>query len=167
MKDLRVPEELRGLFKKPFGELYSGQGLKPAQDIKAVLKDERIIVVGDVTLRNVLAIGLKPSLAIVDLKTKRDREMLLGGKAIKVRNSPGMITQELWNSIHENIDKEDVTILVDGEEDLAVLPCILEAEWDAIILYGQPNEGIVLVKVDEDKKLKASMLLKMLSSVSG
>jgi uncharacterized protein (UPF0218 family) len=38
---------------------------------------------------------------------------------------------------------------VDGEEDLAVLPCLLNSPKDAFILYGQPNEGVVLVKVDE------------------
>lgn len=165
MKDLRVPEELRGLFKKPFGELYGGKGLGPIKEIKATLGDESVVVVGDVTLKNALAVDIKPSLAIVDLKTKRGLEMELEGEALEARNPPGMITERLWDAIHEGLRAEGAIILVDGEEDLAVLPCILEAEWDTIILYGQPDEGIVLVRVDEEKKMKASIILKMLTSV--
>ena len=42
-----------------------------------------------------------------------------------------------------------VIIEVKGEEDLAVLPCILNAPKDTFILYGQPKEGVVLVCVNE------------------
>ncbi len=162
MKDLRVPAELRGLFKRPWGELYKGKGLGPALRIKSDIAGEDVIVVGDVTLRNITEVGIRPKLAIVDLKTKRENEVKFFGETIVVKNSPGTISRELWKAIHENIDKEGVTILVRGEEDLAVLPCILESDWNTVILYGQPDEGIVLVRVDEDKKMKASMVLKML-----
>lgn len=162
MKDLRVPAELRGLFKRPWGKLYKGEGLGPALRIRSDIAGEDIIVVGDVTLKNVKEVGIKPKLAIVDLKTKRENEMEFFGETLVVDNPPGTISRELWEAIHENIDKEGVTILVRGEEDLAVLPCILESDWNTVILYGQPDEGIVLVRVDEDKKMKASMVLKML-----
>ncbi len=162
MKDLRVPAELRGLFKKPWGKLYKGKGLGPALKIKSEIAGENVIVVGDVTLRNITEVGIKPRLAIVDLKTKRENEVEFSGNAVVVNNPPGTISKELWEAIHENIDKEGVTILVRGEEDLAVLPCILEADWNTIILYGQPNEGIVLVRVNEDKKMRAGIVLKML-----
>ncbi len=164
MKDFRVPEELRILFKKPFGELYKGKGIAPASRIKKELKNERVIIVGDVTLKNASDVGIKPSLAIVDLKTKRG-EVKLKSNETMVRNPPGMITEELWDEIHRKIDVDNAKIIVDGEEDLAVLPCVLEADWDTIILYGQPEEGIVLVRVTEEKKMEASILLKMLPSV--
>lgn len=164
MKDFRVPEELRILFKKPFGELYKGKGIAPASRIKKELKNERVIIVGDVTLKNASDVGIKPSLAIVDLKTKRG-EVKLKSNETMVRNPPGMITEELWDEIHRKIDVDNAKIIVDGEEDLAVLPCVLEADWNTIILYGQPEEGIVLVRVTEEKKMEASILLKMLPSV--
>lgn len=165
MKGLKVPDEFRSIFKKPFGEIYKGKGLKPAEKLKDKLKGKKVIVVGDVTLKNVLAAGIKPNLAVVDLKTTRNVEATttLGENVIKVRNPPGMITQELWDRIHEAVCKDGSVILVDGEEDLAVLPCIIEADWDTVVLYGQPDEGIVFVDVTEDKKMEASILLKLLT----
>ena len=162
MKDLKLPQELRGIFKRPFGEVYKGEGLKPAQEIKSRLKGEKVIVVGDVTLKNMLAVGVKPSLAVVDLKTKRSIEMPAVENVFEARNPPGTITRELWNKIHEAVEKDGSVVLVEGEEDLAVLPCILEADWNTVVLYGQPDEGIVFIKVTEDKKTEAGMILKFL-----
>lgn len=165
MKDLKLPEEFKSIFKKPFGDVYKGEGVKPAQEIKSKLKGEKVIVVGDMTLKNMLAVGVKPGLAVVDLKTKRSIEMPAAGKNVfKAKNPPGMITNDLWEKIHKALEKDGSVVLVEGEEDLAVLPCILEAEWDAAVLYGQPDEGIVFVKVDENKKIEAGMMLKLLLS---
>lgn len=166
MRDLLIPKELRSIFKKPFGTLYAGNGLEAAEKVKEELKDEKLIIVGDVTLKNMLAVGVKPSLAIIDLKTKREIKEVqeLGGSVVEARNPAGMISKELWDRIHEAVEKPGTLILVDGEEDLAVLPCVIEADWDTVILYGQPDEGIVLVRVDEEKKLEAGMILKVLLS---
>jgi uncharacterized protein (UPF0218 family) len=164
MQDLSIPKDLRPLFKKPFGELLQGKGLEAARKVKRMLKGEKLIVVGDVTLQNMLAVGVKPDLAIVDLKTKRKDEIesSVGGRVIKARNPAGTIAGELWEQIQAGLENPGTTILVDGEEDLAVLPCIMEADWDTVILYGQPDEGIVYVKVDEENKMKAGMILKLL-----
>lgn len=166
MKDLRVPSELRGVFKKPFGELFTGEGLTPANNVKSKLKGEKLVIVGDVTLRNMLAVGVKPDLAIVDQKAMRKplQPEELEGEVVKAVNPPGMISKDLWDKIHDAVIKSGTTILVDGEEDLAVLPCIIEADWDTIVLYGQPGEGIVYVDVNEKTKLEAGMILKVLIS---
>lgn len=164
VRDLLIPRELRGFFKKPFGELYAGEGMEAALKVKEQLKGEKLIIVGDVTLRNMLSLGVKPDLAIVDLKTKRGAEEAQepGGRVVRARNPAGMISRELWECIHEAVEHPGTLILVEGEEDLAVLPCILEADWGTVILYGQPDEGIVLVRVDEEKKLEAGLILKVL-----
>jgi uncharacterized protein (UPF0218 family) len=164
MKDLTISKEIRPLLKKPFGTLIKGKGLKPAEYIKENLKGEKVIVVGDVTLKNILAVGIKPALAVIDLKTKREikKDSVFKKKTVKAKNPPGMITKELWDKIHESMDKHGSLVVVDGEEDLAVLPCILEADWDSIVLYGQPDEGIVMVKVTEEKKFDAGTIIKMI-----
>ena len=101
MKDLTVSKEIRPLLKKPFGKVYKGKDLKPAEEIKADLKGEKVIVVGDVTLKNILAVGIRPSLAIIDLKTKRNikEDSAFKEKTVKAKNPPGMITKELWDEI--------------------------------------------------------------------
>ena len=182
MEDIKLPEELRKVFKKPFGEVFKGSGLKPAEEIKKRLNGEKVIIVGDVTLKNILAVGIKPSLSIIDMKTKQKAEktfdetnlgVLMGperglkeyldtSNVIKVKNPPGTISKDLWEKIHEHIEKDGSVILVDGEEDLAVLPCILEADWNCVILYGQPDVGIIFVRVTEEKKVDASTILKLI-----
>ncbi len=176
MENIRLPEELRDVFKKPFGEVFEGSGLEPAEGVREKLGGEKVIVVGDVTLKNVLAAGIVPCLSIVDMKTKRKKSeepfnvANLGFKAdqvdvsnvVKVKNPSGTISKELWETIHEYIEKDGSVIFVDGEEDLAVLPCILEADWDSVVLYGQPDVGIIFVRVTEDKKVDASTILKLM-----
>ena len=164
MKDLTISKEIRPLLKKPFGKVFKGEGTEPAEAIKENLKGEKVIVVGDVTLKNILAVGIKPALAVIDLKTKREitQDSVFTEKTAKAKNPPGMITKELWDKIHESMDRQGSLIIVDGEEDLAVLPCILEADWDSIVLYGQPDEGIVMVKVTEEKKFDAGTIIKMI-----
>ncbi len=63
-----------------------------------------------------------------------------------MKNPQGMITAQLWESIRESIDDGNI-IVVEGEEDLAVIPCILEADWDDVVVYGQPDEGIVFINI--------------------
>ena len=55
--------------------------------------------------------------------------------------------------------KAPVRILVDGEEDLLVIPVCIHAPDYAIIMYGQPNEGLVVVKINEEIKKKTKSIL--------
>jgi len=162
MEDLVLPDGLRYLLKKPFGEVLEGAGRETALKAKKLVGKSRIVIVGDVTLRNMLEVGVVPDLAVVDLKTKRTEEMKdLAGDVIEVKNPPGMITSELWEKVSENIDK-GVTLLVEGEEDLAVIPCVLEADWNSFVLYGQPDVGIVAVEVTEEVKERAGMIVRLM-----
>jgi len=45
-----------------------------------------------------------------------------------------------------------VRIFVRGEEDLAALPAILLAPEGSVVLYGQPDEGVVFVSITKSKK---------------
>jgi GTP-dependent dephospho-CoA kinase len=75
------------------------------------------------------------------------------GKDFFVRNPSGNITNELWDAIRKSLENEGkVKIVVSGEEDLSVLPFILESPTNTVILYGLRDRGMVRVKVN--KKLK-------------
>jgi len=56
--------------------------------------------------------------------------------------------------------EEKIKIIVEGEEDLATLPAILYAPMGSAVVYGQPNEGSVLVDVTAEKKLHIEELIK-------
>jgi uncharacterized protein (UPF0218 family) len=55
--------------------------------------------------------------------------------------------------------EEDATIIVDGEEDLLAIPAVLEAPLRALIVYGQPSQGIVVVEASSQRKAKLAKLL--------
>ena len=72
---------------------------------------------------------------------------------LNVKSTPGVITDELQETIQKAFQLVKsgfrVLILVDGEEDLAAIPCILMAPPGSLVLYGQPGEGLVVCEVDK------------------
>ena len=51
-------------------------------------------------------------------------------------------------------------IEVDGEEDLATLACIHIFEVGGTVVYGQPDAGLVLVTITDEKKSEIADMLK-------
>ena len=60
------------------------------------------------------------------------------------KNPAGTLSAELLDGLKEALDHMPALVCVDGEEDLAVIPLVMMAPEGALILYGQPGEGIVL-----------------------
>jgi uncharacterized protein (UPF0218 family) len=52
-----------------------------------------------------------------------------------------------------------VRVFVYGEEDMLALPLFIMVPDGSVVLYGQPLEGMVIVKVNEDIRRKAQYLL--------
>ena len=75
---------------------------------------------------------------------------------MSIRNPQGALTDELYEAVktaYKKVhQKQRVLMIVDGEEDLAFLPCLLEAEEKWIVCYGQPDEGIVVVEPTPTRK---------------
>jgi uncharacterized protein (UPF0218 family) len=55
-----------------------------------------------------------------------------------------------------------VRLIVNGEEDLLVLPVCIHAPENSIVLYGQPNKGLVLVQITTEIRNKAQTLLDLM-----
>ncbi len=153
---LILPDSLRDEFKKPLGKLHKSIDLikEPLQE--QLSKDKLIISIGDVTTMNLVDEDVIPQLCIVDNITRREPVELnleYTDNVVYVDNPAGCITDELVEQVIDSLSKATldnlIIIEVKGEEDLAVLPCILNAPKDALVLYGQPGEGVVLVKVNE------------------
>lgn len=153
---MKLPEEKRHIFKKPLGRLF--RKTEEALNYLKSLNYEEIITVGDVVSAKLLKNSFEPDMVIIDFATKRspagDKNIEKIKKykvpSVEVRNPAGYITDELWNKI-ENTDKP-VKIIVEGEEDLATLPATLSAPIGSVVVYGQPQEGMVLIEVTEEKK---------------
>jgi uncharacterized protein (UPF0218 family) len=82
----------------------------------------------------------------------------------EVDNPPGSISQQLQNAVSgsmKNIGRSQRTrIVVNGEEDLAVIPAVIEAPLGTAVVYGQPSEGMVIIVTTREKKEKARRLLR-------
>ncbi|ACS33003.1 GTP-dependent dephospho-CoA kinase [Thermococcus gammatolerans] len=165
-----LPPSLRDKLKEPLGELVRGEIPEPYLRILPLLrKVPFLITVGDVVTENVIRLGMHPSVAIYDHRTKRrDYNPSVGSEAVflTVRNPPGTITKALLNAVRKGVEiagrGRSVHIKVNGEEDLAAIPAVLYAPLGSVVLYGQPDEGVVLIKVTpECKRRCASILAKM------
>jgi len=51
-------------------------------------------------------------------------------------------------------------LIVNGEEDLLVLPVLVEALLGSVLYYGQPNDGVVRVKISQKKKQLGRILMR-------
>ncbi len=160
MVSLKLSERLRKELKEPLGELFSS-----IDDVK--IDSKIIICVGDETTKQVLNSGILPKICIYDGKVMRKSvpipDILKNHNAeeIHVRNPPGHLTKEIFNVLGRALaSKSNIKIVVDGEEDLAVLAAIDLAPIDSLILYGQPHEGVVAIKVDKRIKDKVKGILR-------
>jgi uncharacterized protein (UPF0218 family) len=160
--------------KKPLGTLYRGKGRDTIEKFAVELgSPTKLISVGDVTTFHLLEVGIIPDICIVDNRTKRkpvssnvsSRNMDKGYDELSVDNPAGIITDELIKTLCEAFASEKtIRIFVRGEEDLATLPVILLAPLGSVVLYGQPDEGVVFVRVTEEKKEEIRTLFEKLIS---
>ncbi|MCL2687443.1 MAG: DUF359 domain-containing protein [Methanobrevibacter sp.] len=167
---LILEDNLRYEFKKPLGKVYP----LFTDAINSIKSSKFIISVGDATTNNLLKADIYPNISIIDNLIQRknhNHNIIHTENVLNAKNPPGTITDDLWETIGVAIEKsttgdcENQLIIVDGEEDLAVLPMILMGPEEAIVLYGQPNEGLVFVNIF-DVKNKANELIKKLKKVS-
>ncbi|WP_088862318.1 GTP-dependent dephospho-CoA kinase [Thermococcus celer] len=165
--------ELRGELKNPLGELIRGEIPEPYIRVREELeKAPHLITVGDVVTENVLKLGIRPSVAIYDHRTKRHEynpRIEIGAVVITVQNPPGTITKALLDAVRKGLGLAErgrrVYIKVNGEEDLAAIPAVLYAPPDSIVLYGQPDEGVVLIRVTPECKLKCGKIMSKMEVV--
>jgi uncharacterized protein (UPF0218 family) len=154
---LRLPEGERHLLKKPFGNLY-----RDIQEILPLLTGKKVYAVGDVVTRNLLQHGITPALAVIDQRSMRkpcDDIPSYPAHRFSARNPAGVITEDLIDRIDQALCSEPAVILVEGEEDLAVLPVVVRAPEGGILLYGQPHEGVVIREITPEAKKEAEALL--------
>lgn len=161
-KDLILPETLRDELSKPLGEII--------QDIPLTLDSNTVITVGDMVTKTFKGSGIDPRLSIVDFRTERRgqfknvQDLGFSGNEniVRVKNPAGIITSNLFNEIlrlAQDDDTKKKVIVVDGEEDLVVLPAILVFPLGYQVFYGQPGKGMVQVSITEEIKNKTLFLL--------
>ena len=164
--------ELRIKLKKPIGTLIRGSFAETMRIFKNMTEKEKpafIISVGDAVSKNLAENHMSPQLSIVDNRVMRrniQSASLSAEKTIHVKNPPGTITEEAIGAIQEATKSNcRVKIVVDGEEDLLALVAVLYSPEKAFVVYGQPYEGVVVVKVTSEKKAEVAEILKAMENV--
>ena len=164
---MRLSEKLRDQLKKPLGLLIPENYTTKENISKNIAKDAFVITVGDATTEKMIKFGFDVSLQIVDSLEKRNKRDLPEGKVKTILtcvNPAAEITAESISVIRQAFDiTSPVRIIVKGEEDLLVLPVAVYAPNNSVILYGQPNEGLVIVQVTEEVRNKASSIMNSMS----
>jgi len=159
--DLRLKQDARLDISRPKGMLVKKMP-------RELFKGKLILAVGDAVFKNLFDIGIRPDLCVLDLKVRRQKieppaEALKGYIILKTRNPPGWITLESWKTIKDAIQSvtagQKVAVLVEGEEDLLGFPVAIYAPSGSILIYGQPGEGAVIVRMNEAERKRALRLL--------
>ena len=165
---MQLPDDLRDQLKKPLGNLISDNDPNRENIIKKNSAESIIITVGDRTTENMLQLGLKPQVQIIDGLEKRDQCLVPADDTVNTklscRNPPGEITEESIQVIQKAFSCEPpVRITVDGEEDLLVLPACIFAPENSVVMYGQPNEGLVIVTITPEIRAKVQKILDVMN----
>ena len=161
---MQLPNDLRDQLKNPLGNLIKDNDIDKENIIKEISAESVLITVGDRTTENMLQLGLKPQIQIIDGLEKRNKRLVPADDTINTnlscKNPPGEITEESIQVIQKAFSCEPpVRITVDGEEDLLVLPVCMSAPENSVVMYGQPNEGLVLVHVTPEIQAKVQKIL--------
>lgn len=148
-------EDLRVFLSKPFGFLFVGNKFWETK----IPYEHNVITVGDyVTQSYIEFLNQAPPLAFIDLKTKREtimNESIISffDNVIKIENPQGTVFLEgILTSLLEAVigfPEDKTLVIVKGEEDLIPLALTyLNLPEDTIVVYGQPNVGVVAYKIE-------------------
>ncbi len=164
---MHLPENLRAKLKKPLGTLLKDSDATKENILKNFAANSFVISVGDATTEKLISYDITPSLQIVDGLEKRAKRELPSSSvktSLSCTNPAAEITLDCIHTIKKALQSpHPARIMVTGEEDLLVLPACIYAPENAVILYGQPNEGLVIVKVNSETRNKAQSIMDSMS----
>ncbi|HXW12466.1 MAG TPA: GTP-dependent dephospho-CoA kinase family protein [Nitrososphaeraceae archaeon] len=174
---MSIPPEVLAELKKPLGKLILDSDITEKKIKKEIAGiKHKIITVGDRSTERLVSFGIYPDLAIIDgIERRQEKEKILDNRMSELKaknftkisciNPAGTITKEAINKIRFALTGEkDVLLHVIGEEDLLTLPACYFAPNDSLVCYGQPLEGLVLIKVNDSIKRKAKELMKSINN---
>jgi len=163
---VKLPDSLRDQMKIPLGILLPESQTQKDEIQKYLSENSYIITVGDRTTEKMINFDLIPSLQIIDGQEKREKRVppkLKNAIELTVDNPAAEITPQSISIIKKAFTMQSpVRIFVNGEEDLLVLPVCIHAPDDAVVMYGQPHEGLVIVKITTEIRNKVQTLLDLM-----
>jgi len=189
--NLRIPYDKRHLFTEPLDILIAGSREETIIQVENKFRDYfnsgiklNFYIVGDIVAKDFLSnqfLKKFVKVCIIDEKTQRNHINLefeeYFEQTIEFQNPEGTINKDCWKLFREVIRSEKRTLIkiTEGEEDLLVLPLVLEVPIKEglknFAFYGQPPitdskfmipEGIVIVDVDRGVKEKVKKVISLM-----
>lgn len=150
---------MRSCLKEPLGILLEGRSEEIVTQLREILRCQKPRIfasVGDISSRNLIEMGIHPDIIVIDHRVMRvevEPMSLCERIAIRARNPPGKINIDALRALEKAVRlKRSVAVIVEGEEDLLVLPLIDLMPVGSLITYGQPQAGMVVIEVTEERK---------------
>ena len=165
---MKLPENLRDQLKIPLGDLIKEENVNKENILSKIGSESLVITVGDRTTENMINLGIIPEVQIVDGLEKRDKRLVPTDDTVNTnlscKNPPGEITEESTQVVQKAFSsKPPVRIIINGEEDLLVLPVCILAPENSVVMYGQPNEGLVVVHITPEIRAKVQKILDVMN----
>ena len=152
--------------KIPLGKLLPENQTQKSEIQKYLSENSYLITVGDRTTEKMIDFDLVPSLQIIDGQEKREKREPPKSQyktELTIDNPAAEITPQSISVIKKAFTMESpVRIFVNGEEDLLVLPVCIHAPDNAVVMYGQPHEGLVIVNITAEIRNKVQTLLDLM-----
>ena len=152
----------------PLGDLIKDEAVNKENILSKINSDSTVITVGDKTTENMIDLGIRPQIQVIDGLEKRNQRNIPIDETIKTdltcKNPPGQITEESMQTIQKAFSCErPVRVIVKGEEELLVIPACTFAPENSVVMYGQPNEGLVIVRVTPEIRSKVQKIVNVMS----
>lgn len=183
-RDYRLTKKARIHLARPTGTLLEGKIEENIEKTELWFKravesrDFRIITVGDVVSEGLLSSDyLNPHIKMILIDGKTKRQNFKGEKSKKrselipkaIVNPAGLLKGDAMEKLKELLEVDGrYEVLVEGEEDLLVLPLVLMCSKKDYIIYGQPPitdaggdipAGLVIIPCIDTMKKKNMELL--------
>lgn len=164
--------EGRSDLKSPKGDVFgTKEGAPEKRVVRRIFKEDPpcVIAVGDVTSETIIREGFVPDVCIIDGITKRGayNATIEGEREYGCFNPPAVLYPEAWSTIATAIEDGVKSVVnIEGEEDLMGFPAVLLAPEGSVMLYGQPDVGIVWVPASKSNKVLARQLLEKMPIIS-
>jgi adenylate kinase len=166
--DLKVPEGMKPRLRQHFGELVRGEWKQIINDLEREIGGEMpmTISVGDHCSYHLIENGFVPDIIVIDNVERRspfEKEIKFDGMEVKIKNKAGTISLQMWKALEKIIREheagERIKLVIDGEEDLAALPCMIFAPDGSYVFYGMFDQGMMKIVVSEKVKREALKVL--------
>lgn len=163
---LTLPEGMRAELKEPFGRLIPDAEVTAERLRAEIPRGSLVVAVGDATTERLASLGMRAGVEVVDGQERRAARAAPAGApatSLSCRNEAGTIADSALDALREALAApRPVRLTVDGEEDLLAVPLCDMCEDGSVVAYGQPGEGMVVVRVGAEPRARARRIMKMM-----